>query len=80
MDIMGCNIDEHAVITLLHSLAAISPSKARSLQELAAYLRCKIEDISGIIDKLHREGYVDKVDNKFFLATKGLMKVLMYYT
>ncbi|RLE86466.1 MAG: hypothetical protein DRJ49_07800 [Thermoprotei archaeon] len=77
---MGCNIDEHAVITLLHSLAAISPSKARSIHELASYLKCKIEDIKGILNRLHEEGYVDKVDNKFFLATKGWLKVLMYYT
>ena len=77
---MNKPVDEYTVITLLHSLAAISPQKAKSINELAFYLKCQINDLKKIIERLHQEGYVDRIDDKLFLTTKGWLKVLMYYT
>jgi len=68
------------VLITLHNLAAVNEESARTIDDLIKFLNTDKSPILEVLDSLFVEGFVSKVDGRYFLNYNGILRILTHYT
>ncbi len=72
--------DKMFILTLLHSLAAVTVDKARSPKEIVKYSRLAVDKVVKLLQDLEAEGYVIKFQDRYYLTATGSIKVASMFS
>ncbi len=73
------------LLLLLHSLCAVKPEIAKTVEELSNYVHAAVDSISSMLDSHESEGYVTSYTNSqgvrmYYLTGRGIIKVCSSFT
>lgn len=68
------------IVMVLHALSAVSPDRAVEINKLAYYLNTNLDEIKWTIKSLIEDGYVERLDDRYYLTSKGIIMFSSMYT
>jgi predicted transcriptional regulator len=73
-------VNEDTILFMIVAVGAITLDKAKSLDELSTILSVNKNDLTPIIERLYKQGYLTINNNLYYVTQAGILKAMSLFS